>query len=200
MAKLAFSRVSVAFRSVSYTHLEARSTRRRLKSSDCRSSSSSGGLRLAKEDSSRTVSYTHLAGQDCHAVIETMRGHTLGRVIYHGSALPNTGVPGLVGGFAGERVLRAPAAGYFHPLLEIGAQVRQGDTAATVAGVPMLCTLDGILRGILPEGTPVYAGMQAGDIAPRCRLEHCFTASDKALAVGGGVLEAILHLGGMLKM
>ena len=140
------------------------------------------------------------AGQDCHAVIETMRGHTLGRVIYHGSALPNTGVPGLVGGFAGERVLRAPAAGYFHPLLEIGAQVRQGDTAATVAGVPMLCTLDGILRGILPEGTPVYAGMKAGDIDPRCRLEHCFTASDKALAVGGGVLEAILHLGGMLKM
>ena len=140
------------------------------------------------------------AGQDCHAVIETMRGHTLGRVIYHGSALPNTGIPGLVGGFAGERVLRAPAAGYFHPLLEIGAQVRQGDTAATVAGVPMLCTLDGILRGILPEGTPVYAGMRAGDIDPRCRLEHCFTASDKALAVGGGVLEAILHLGGMLKM
>lgn len=118
-------------------------------------------------------------GQDCHAVIETMRGHTLGRVIYHGSALPNTGVPGLVGGFAGERVLRAPAAGYFHPLLEIGAQVRQGDTAATVAGVPMLCTLDGILRGILPEGTPVYAGMKAGDIDPRCRLEHCFTASEQ---------------------
>ena len=138
------------------------------------------------------------AGEDCHAVVETMRGHTLGRVIERGSALPNTGVPGLIGGFAGERVLRAPAAGDFHPLLEIGAQVKQGDVAATVAGVPMLCTLDGILRGILPEGTPVHPGMKAGDIDPRCRIEHCFTVSDKALAVGGGVLEAILHFSGAL--
>jgi len=133
------------------------------------------------------------AGEDCHAVVETMRGHTLGRVYYEGSALPNTGVPGLIGGFAGERVLRAPADGVFHPLLEIGAQVRQGDVAATVEGVPMLCTLDGILRGILPEGTPVHTGMKAGDIDPRCALAHCYTASDKALAVGGGVLEALLH-------
>ena len=138
------------------------------------------------------------AGVDCHAVVETMRGHTLGRALYQGSALANTGVPGLIGGFAGERVLRAPAAGSFCPLLEIGAQVRQGDVAATVAGVPMVCTLDGILRGILPAGTPVHPGMKAGDIDPRCRIEHCFTASDKALAVGGGVLEAILHLSGAL--
>ena len=138
------------------------------------------------------------AGVDCHAVVETMRGHTLGRVYYRGSALPNTGVPGLIGGFAGERVLRAPAAGVFHPLLEIGAQVRAGDVAATVAGVPMTCTLDGVLRGILPEGTAVRPGMKAGDIDPRCRPEHCWTVSDKALAVGGGVLEAILRLTGVL--
>ena len=139
------------------------------------------------------------AGEDCHAVVETMRGHYLGRVLYQGSAQPNTGVPGLIGGFAGERVLRAPADGTFHQLLDIGAQVRQGDVAAQVAGEPMVCTLDGVLRGILPEGTPVHKGMKAGDIDPRCKIEHCYCASDKALAVGGGVLEAVLHLSGILK-
>ena len=139
------------------------------------------------------------AGVDCHAVVETMRGHTLGRVYYRGSALPNTGVPGLIGGFAGERVLRAPADGVFRQLLDVGAQVKQGDVAATVNGAPMTCTLDGVLRGILPDGTPVHKGMKAGDIDPRCKVEHCYTASDKALAIGGGVLEAILHLTGALE-
>ena len=136
---------------------------------------------------------------DCHAVVETMRGHTLGRVFYAGSALPNTGIPGLIGGFAGERVLRAPADGVFHQLLDIGAQVKQGDVAATVNGVPMHCTLDGVLRGILAEGTPVFRGMKSGDVDPRCQVENCYTASDKALAVGGGVLEALLHLTGALR-
>lgn len=139
------------------------------------------------------------AGEDCHAVVETMRGHTLGRVLYQGSAQPNTGIPGLIGGFAGERVLRAPADGTFHQLLDIGAQVHLGDIAAEVGGVPMACTLDGVLRGILPEGTPVHKGMKAGDVDPRCRVEHCYCASDKALAVGGGVLEAALRLSGALK-
>lgn len=139
------------------------------------------------------------AGVDCHAVVETMRGHYLGRCIYEGSAMPNTGIPGLIGGFAGERVLRAPADGVFHQILEIGQQVKQGDVAASVDGVPMICTLDGVLRGILADGTPVHKGMKAGDIDPRCELKHCYCASDKALAVGGGVLEAILHLSGVLK-
>lgn len=139
------------------------------------------------------------AGEDCHAVVETMRGHYLGRVFYTGSAQPNTGIPGLIGGFAGERVLRAPADGVFHPLRRIGDQVKEGETAATVDGQPMVCTLTGILRGILTEGTPVYKGMKAGDIDPRCKLEHCCCASDKALAVGGGVLEALLALGGQSK-
>lgn len=134
------------------------------------------------------------AGADCHAVVETMRGHYLGRSLYEGSAMPNTGIPGLIGGFAGERVLRAPVDGVFHQLLEIGQQVQQGDVAATVNGEPMICTLDGVLRGILADGTPVYKGMKAGDIDPRCEREHCYCASDKALAVGGGVLEAILAL------
>ena len=138
------------------------------------------------------------AGEDCHAVVETMRGHYLGRVIREGSAIPNTGIPGLIGGFAGERVLRAPADGVFHQLLDIGAQVKMGDVAATVDGQPMVCTLDGVLRGILAEGTPVHKGMKAGDIDPRCAVEHCYCASDKALAVGGGVLEALLDLTGVL--
>lgn len=106
---------------------------------------------------------------------------------------PIPGSRGSSGGFAGERVLRAPADGVFHQLLDIGAQVRQGDVAATVNSVPMTCTLDGVLRGILPDGTPVHKGMKAGDIDPRCKVEHCYTASDKALAIGGGVLEAILE-------
>ena len=134
------------------------------------------------------------AGADCHAVVETMRGHYLGRSLYEGSAMPNTGIPGLIGGFAGERVLRAPADGVFHQILEIGQQVQQGDVAATVNGAPMICSLDGVLRGILADGTPVHKGMKAGDIDPRCEQEHCYCASDKALAVGGGVLEAILAL------
>ena len=101
--------------------------------------------------------------------------------------------------FAGERVLRAPADGVFHQFLDIGAQVKMGDIAAEAGGVPMVCTLDGVLRGILPEGTPVHKGMKAGDIDPRCNMEHCYCASDKALAVGGGVLEALLRLSGSLK-
>lgn len=139
------------------------------------------------------------AGEDCHAVVETMRGHYLGRVFYKGSAQPNTGIPGLIGGFAGERVLRAPADGLFHQLREIGDQVKEGDIAATVDGRPMICTLTGVLRGILPEGTPVFKGMKAGDIDPRCETEHCYCASDKALAVGGSDLAKqiwIVHNGG----
>ena len=128
------------------------------------------------------------AGTDCHAVVETMRGHTLGRVIYHGSALPNTNIPGLIGGYAGERVLR-----------DIGTEVKAGDVAGEVDGLPMRCTIDGVIRGILPEGTPVHKGMKSGDVDPRCRPEYCTTASDKALAVGGGVLEALLHLSGVLQ-
>lgn len=134
------------------------------------------------------------AGENCHAAVETMRGHYLGRVIYSGSPLPNTNIPGLIGGFAGERVLRAPADGEFTPLYAIGDTVKTGDIAGTVNGIPMLCTLEGTLRGILPQGVTVYQGMKSGDIDPRCEKAHCFCASDKALSVGGGVLEAILNL------
>ncbi|MEG2221193.1 MAG: selenium-dependent molybdenum cofactor biosynthesis protein YqeB [Oscillospiraceae bacterium] len=135
------------------------------------------------------------AGVDCHAVVETMRGHSLGRVIRQGSALPNTAVPGLIGGFAGERVLRAPADGLFHQLLDIGAAVKTGDAAGSVDGIPMVCTIGGVLRGILPEGTRVTRGMKSGDVDPRGEVAYCHTVSDKALAVGGGVLEALLAAG-----
>ena len=135
------------------------------------------------------------AGVDCHAVVETMRGHTLGRALYSGSPLPNTGIPGLIGGRSGERVLRAPADGIFEPRMEIGQLVQEGEIAATVNGKPMRCTLTGCLRGLLQGGLQVHEGMKCGDIDPRGQQANCFTASDKATAIGGGVLEALLHFG-----
>lgn len=130
---------------------------------------------------------------DCHAAVETMRGHTLGRVITEGSPLPNTNIPGLIGGFAGERVLRAPADGIFRQKRQIGELVKQGEVAGYVGDEPMLCQLDGVLRGILADGTPVHKGMKAGDVDPRGEVSYCQTVSDKALAIGGGVLEALLR-------
>ena len=139
------------------------------------------------------------AGVDCHAVVETMRGHYLGRVILDGPAAPNTNIPGLIGGYAGERVLRAPCDGLFRQALSIGDQVQVGDIAGYVNEEPMRCTISGVLRGILPSGVPVHKGMKSGDVDPRCQIDHCYCASDKALAVGGGVLEAILQQTGVLK-
>ncbi len=132
-------------------------------------------------------------GVDCHAAVETMRGHTLGRVITEGSPIPNTNIPGLIGGFAGERVLRAPADGIFCQVLQIGDHVQQGNVAGTVNGEPMICQIDGMLRGILADGTPVYKGMKAGDVDPRGEESYCYLVSDKALSIGGGVLEAIFR-------
>lgn len=135
------------------------------------------------------------AGLDCHAVIETQRGHYLGRAIYQGSAAPNTGVPGNIGGYTVERIVRAPKAGIFHPVHGIGDQVQPDEIVAYVDEEPVRCLIGGTLRGILPEGAVVYAGMKSGDVDPRCQMDHCFCASDKALAVGGGALEALLHFG-----
>ena len=131
-------------------------------------------------------------GVDCHAAVETQRGHDLGRVLWERPPAPNSGVPGEIGGYTVERLLRAPAAGLFQPAASIGDTVSAGQVVGTVAGVPMTAQIDGVLRGLLPEGTPVSAGMKAGDVDPRCRREHCFSVSDKARAVGGGVLEALL--------
>ncbi len=134
------------------------------------------------------------AGVDCHAVVETMRGHDLGRVRYDGCAAVNTGVPGNIGGYTVERILRAPADGVMENPLPIGAAVQAGDTVATVGGVPMRAAIGGVLRGMLPAGTPVVSGMKSGDVDPRGDAAFCARVSDKALAVAGGVLEALLHL------
>ena len=144
------------------------------------------------------------AGIDCHAIVETKRGHTLGRVITSGSALPNTGVPGDIAGFTTERLLRSPADGVFEALVSIADVVKKGDTVAMVHGksgssgdkesLPVKADMDGMIRGLLPSGIFVKQGIKAGDIDPRCERSHCFTVSDKALAIGGGVLEAVVQI------
>ena len=133
--------------------------------------------------------------QDCHCVIETQRGHDLGRCVYQGCAAKNTGIPGEIGGYTVERLLRAPCDGIFHPILAIGDIVKAGQTVAMVDDQPVTAQINGIVRGLLQDNVPVKSGMKSGDIDPRGCYEHCFTVSDKARAVGGGVLEAILHLG-----
>lgn len=138
------------------------------------------------------------AGVDCHAAVETKRGHYLGRALYEGRPIANTGVPGIIAGHGAERVLRAPADGVFEPLAAIGDEVRAGDVVAYVGGVPMPATIDGVLRGLLAPGIRVARGMKSGDIDPRGDASFCDTVSDKASAVGGGVLEAILRLSGAL--
>ncbi len=129
---------------------------------------------------------------DCHAVIETMRGHTLGRVLWQGSALPNTGTPGIVAGKGAERVLRAPATGVVNWRLEIGDAVKQGDLLGDVDDVPVIAPFAGVVRGLIMPGLNVQAGMKIGDVDARGTRENCFTISEKALAMGGAALEAIL--------
>jgi xanthine dehydrogenase accessory factor len=132
------------------------------------------------------------AGADCHAVIETQRGHWLGRVYWQGSAQPDTGVPGEIGGEGLARVLRAPADGILTAHIGIGASVALGQPVASVAGGEIRAGCAGVVRGLIRSGLRVTAGMKIGDIDPRGERAHCFTISDKSLAVGGGVLEAIL--------
>jgi len=134
------------------------------------------------------------AGVDVHAVIETNRGHRLGRVLLCGEAEPDTGVPAPVDGRGAERVLRAPAGGVFTGVRRIGDRVAAGEVLGYVAGEPLLCPFDGCLRGLLQTGVGAHTGMKVGDVDPRATREDCFTVSDKALAIGGGVLEAALYL------
>ena len=136
------------------------------------------------------------AGTDCDAVVETKRGHDLGRVIWKGSAIPNTGVPGNVGGQTINRLLKAPADGVFHPEKKIGDLVREGDRVANVDGVPVYAKTDGMIRGLLQDGVHVTKGLKSGDVDPRGDTIDCMTVSDKASAIGGGVLEAIMSYAG----
>ena len=142
------------------------------------------------------------AGQDVDAVIETMRGHNLGRVLYTGKALPNTGVPGLIGGYGAERVMHAPATGQLRCALDeagkpigIGSIVQRGQVIAFVGDTPVLASLDGVLRGLIRTGYPVKTGLKIADIDPRIeQKENCNTISDKARNIAGGVVEAMLQL------
>ena len=132
------------------------------------------------------------AGENAHCVIETNRGHNMGRVFWSGSAEPNTGVPGTIKGEGIKRVIKSPCDGTFHPLVEIGDSVKAGDIIARVNDENISAQLDGIVRGIIYPGITVWQGLKIMDIDPRGNRSHCFTVSDKATALGGGVLEAIL--------
>ncbi|MBL8162315.1 MAG: EF2563 family selenium-dependent molybdenum hydroxylase system protein [Anaerolineae bacterium] len=132
------------------------------------------------------------AGVDCHAVIETNRGHNLGRVIYAGPAEADTGEPGVVQGHTHSRVLRAPAAGHVRGAASIGDVVESGQVVAWVSDHAIRAAFTGVLRGLVHERVAVEAGMKIGDLDPRAGRDACFTISDKSLAVGGGVLEAVL--------
>lgn len=129
---------------------------------------------------------------NCHAVVETKRGHALGRVRWQGPAEEDTGVPESVAGHALDRVLRAPAAGEVRSRVALGTLVEKNDLIATVGNVELVAPFDGALRGLMHDGVRVKAGEKIGDLDPRRQIDFCFQISDKALAVGGGVLEALL--------
>ena len=131
------------------------------------------------------------AGKDCNCVVETKRGHTLGNVIWKGSAIPNTGVPGNVAGYTIERLIRAAADGSLEPRVQIGDHVETGDIVALTGGVPVYAQMTGIVRGMLQAGVQVKKDLKIGDIDARAEPSHCYTISDKARAIGGGVLEAV---------
>ena len=143
------------------------------------------------------------AGKDVRYVIETMRGHDLGRVIAAGSAAPNTGVPGLIGGYGAERVIHAPAAGVFRMRRDIGSVVEAGEIIGSVASgpteIPVRTQIAGLLRGVLRDGYAVTAGFKLADVDPRLeQLKNCATISDKARCIAGSVLELVCaHCAGL---
>lgn len=135
------------------------------------------------------------APEDVDAVIETMRGHDLGRLILTGAALPNTGVPGELGGKSAERVVRAPVTGMVRHLRHIGAKVNKGEILFLVGDTPVPSPLDGILRGLIADGMEVTAGLKCADVDPRPpHTVNWHSISDKARSLGGAVLEACLYM------
>ena len=139
------------------------------------------------------------AGVDVDAVVETKRGHNLGKVLYSGSAAPNTGIPGIIGGYGKERVIHSPAAGILRNAAKITDTVEKGQVIAYVetenGKISVYATLTGLLRGLIRDGYPVSQGFKIADIDPRLdEYSNCFTISDKARCIAGGVLEAVLHL------
>ena len=136
------------------------------------------------------------AGKDVHAVIETARGHHLGRIIFAGSAQDNSGIPGMIGGYAKERVLYAPHAGIIETLVDIGCRVKRGETLARIDGAELTAPIPGLVRGMIRNRTRVTQGCKIGDIDPRIEeANNCYTISDKARCISGSVLEALIFLG-----
>lgn len=135
-----------------------------------------------------------IAGEDCHAVIETNRGHYLGKIIYQGTAQENTGIPGNIGGYTHERVLRAPCDGAMKTHVELGEIVNEGDIVGYVNDTPIYAPISGMVRGLLSQGLGVTEGFKIGDIDPRGQGADYTTISDKARAIAGSVLEAMMFL------
>jgi xanthine dehydrogenase accessory factor len=157
---------------------------------------------LAKRNLGTTLSHAALviavgpgfeAGKDAHYVVETNRGHRLGRLLTSGSAQPNTGVPGPVQGITSERVLRAPADGIWENTKNIGDPVHKGEIVGKVKDITVQSGIEGVLRGLIRPGISVTDGLKIGDVDPRGDRSSCFTISEKALAIAGGVLEGILR-------
>lgn len=157
--------------------------------------------RLAKRNIDTTIDDAPLvvalgpgftAGRDCDAVIETMRGHLLGRVMWEGTATPNTGLPGVLGGKSSERVIRAPTPGVLNWRVSIADMVAAGEVLGDINGVPIRARIGGVVRGLLPSGYDVEWNSKLADIDPRSDPAACYEVSDKALAVGGGAVEAVL--------
>ena len=133
------------------------------------------------------------AGKDVHVVIETNRGHNLGRLIFRGCPEPDTGIPGNIGGYTAERVLRAPCSGIFLSDLEIGSIVKEKEITGYVDKTPVTADISGVIRGQIRPGSRVKKNMKIGDIDPRAEKKYCTTVSEKARAIGGSVLEAVLN-------
>ena len=157
--------------------------------------------RLAKRNIDTTIDDAPLvvalgpgfrAGADCHVVVETMRGHSLGRTIWEGPAIANTGNPGLIGGKTSERVIRAERDGVLNWTVAIAETVSADQVIGDIGGDPIQTRIDGVVRGLLPSGYTVETGWKVADVDPRADTSACFEISDKSLAVGGGVLEAVL--------
>lgn len=134
------------------------------------------------------------APRDVHGVVESKRGHFLGRLITNGEPAPNTGVPGMEMGYTVERLLRAPAPGHVEPVREIGEHVAAGQLIAMVGGVELRARIPGVLRGLIHPSVEVETGLKIGDIDPRNEPSHCFSITDKALAIAGGILEGVMSL------
>lgn len=139
------------------------------------------------------------AGRDVDLVVETMRGHNLGRLIGNGEAQANTGVPGVIAGYGKERVIHSPAGGILLDKVHIGDKVKKGQNIAVIVTgqgeVAVEATLDGLMRGLIRPGYPVTKGLKIADIDPReSEFENCFTISDKARCIAGSVLEGLLYL------